>query len=535
MSIPSPEWVSFDADEPQGLDLLGLRAPVQSIGNDLMNGFTTVTPKVRYLSVLCWITQRYANPKFVNRWSEFRQFAAAHEAALVMANVIRDRGTLRLVGVDEAVARLDSTRKVLSLEPLAQQIALNIYASSSQQLGLAFESDTGVFGLFEQRGLRLAKAFDKVIGKTNYAMRSRAKGYMERVRRQDLEQLADHFSIDALPSSESAILVDALLPVRPLDAAERDRLATLATLLWLSSEFGEKTTEDALFDAAHEPPKNIPSVLRQTLNGWLIYVVRDGLAVAHEAVFDTTMREVDAAVASHGAPAPASEIVSAILNSTDDHDEQLRTLKLISKSESIRDLSFQEISIRVQNKCSRVPSFEGGIRRWSGGLSEFELSQEALVAGHAAAVLLPIIWSVAEWRVSLPSSAPQTPEQLLVIGDIFQIGLKHVVLPRLAEYRRLNLSYIEVMADLVIRTAQQHLRVSWQRFASRPGKDVSVLVADVENWSRKNPFVAGRTASRLDVAVSWLEQLGLLDNAGITDRGEQILKRSLETLGRGAS
>jgi hypothetical protein len=186
MPIPSPEWVSFDADEPQGLDLLGLRAPVQAIGNELMNGLTTVTPKVRYLSVVCWITRRYANPNLADRWDEFRQFAAAQEAALVMANILRNRATLSLVGVNEAVTRIDSGAKFLSLEPLVQQIALNIYASSSQQLGLTFESETGVYGLSEQRGLKLAQALDKSIGQTNYAKRIATKRSLERITRTHL-------------------------------------------------------------------------------------------------------------------------------------------------------------------------------------------------------------------------------------------------------------------------------------------------------------------------------------------------------------
>lgn len=55
MALPAPDWISFEADKTEGLDLLGLRAPVQRIGNDLFNGVTTVTPKVRYLSVFAWI------------------------------------------------------------------------------------------------------------------------------------------------------------------------------------------------------------------------------------------------------------------------------------------------------------------------------------------------------------------------------------------------------------------------------------------------------------------------------------------------
>ena len=87
MSIPPPEWVWFEGSKTQGLDLLGLRAPVQAISNHLLNGLTSVTPKLRYLSVLSWGAWRYAEGRLPDRWSEFREFAAAQEAAIVMANL----------------------------------------------------------------------------------------------------------------------------------------------------------------------------------------------------------------------------------------------------------------------------------------------------------------------------------------------------------------------------------------------------------------------------------------------------------------
>ena len=136
MSAPAPEWVSFDADRTQGLDLLGLRAPVQAIGNDLLDGLTSVTPKVRYLSVLTWISRRYSQSGLPDDSSSFERFAAAQEAAIVMANLLRDRSATNLVGRDKAVSLLDSGKSTLPLEPLVQNVAYNIYASAARQLHL---------------------------------------------------------------------------------------------------------------------------------------------------------------------------------------------------------------------------------------------------------------------------------------------------------------------------------------------------------------------------------------------------------------
>lgn len=74
MALPAPDWISFEADKTEGLDLLGLRAPVQRIGNDLFNGVTTVTPKVRYLSVCGFRRLRPGKP--IERGHAFRSKAA---------------------------------------------------------------------------------------------------------------------------------------------------------------------------------------------------------------------------------------------------------------------------------------------------------------------------------------------------------------------------------------------------------------------------------------------------------------------------
>lgn len=119
------------------------------------------------------------------------------------------------------------------------------------------------------------------------------------------------------------------------------------------------------------------------------------------------------------------------------------------------------------------------------------------------------------------------------MGGIFRIGRRDVVIPKVEEFTRENRSVPEAMGELITRTVQQHLRIAWSRFAPPQGKDVSVLVADLDTWSRKSGFEAGRTDSRLWVAISWLRQLGLIEEDGLTSSGERALARCLKTLGGG--
>jgi hypothetical protein len=113
MTVPVPDWVSFEADKTAGLDLLGLRAPVQALGNELFDGVTTVTPKLRYMSVISWIVWRYAQARLPEKRSSFFEFAAAQESAFVMANRLKSRAVTQLVGVEGADDALDSGKKTL--------------------------------------------------------------------------------------------------------------------------------------------------------------------------------------------------------------------------------------------------------------------------------------------------------------------------------------------------------------------------------------------------------------------------------------
>jgi hypothetical protein len=535
--LPSaPDWVSFEADQTEGLDLLGLRAPVQAIGAELFNGVTTVTPKLRYMSLLTWIIWRYSQARLPEAWTPFEEFASAQEAAIVMANLIHDRNTIALVGANEARKRVDKQQKTLPLSQLVQNIAFNIYVTSSRQLNLTHLRDSGFSGLVEDRGLKLARAFDRVICKYDYGNRLAKRPIFDRVPRSELDELSRHVLLDHIPAEERAILIDALMPVHPEDD-EWQRLRTYALLLWLSKKEGKTIEEDDLFAAALKLPPELPVCMRTILDDWLKYIIRDSLAVTHEAVFEAVMHEVDAKTAARGAPARAEDVVAAILSAEEEHEEVLREFGLLKKAEKIRGLTFDRLRQRIESRCHDQQAMSNGLRRWRGGLREIELYEAALDARKGAAALLPVVWCLAVYRVHGDEPESQsTPDDILQTGGIYQIGLGEVVIPKVEQFTRENRPVLEVMSELIVRTVQQHLRIAWSRFMAPNGKDVSVLVADTDEWSRNgnNGFQAGRTDSRLWVAISWLEQLDLTDDDGLTSAGERLLDRCLTTLGGNA-
>jgi hypothetical protein len=534
MPQPAPDWVSFNADKTEGLDLLGLRAPVQRIGNDLFNGVTTVTPKIRYMSVLVWIIWRYSQARLPDARTPFLRFAEAQEAVIVMANRVRNRAILNLVGVTKADELLDTRRRRLPLPRLAQNIAFNIYVNSSLQLNLTHQTPKNFPGLTEDRGLALARAFDGIIRDSAYGEDLTRRPSLDSVSRQKLEELAESLSLERIPRDERNILIDAIMPVKPVDDAERNRLANYSLLLWLTQNNEAGVGESDVFAAAREVPRGLPDCLHAILDSWLEYIIRDVLAVTHEAVFGAVLRQIDVASAARGGPALAADVVATLLDDADEHNGILRKCGLLRQNESVSAMRFSQLQERVHRACQEHETTSRGLRRWRGGLSETEVYSMSLESGMAAAVFLPVAWCLAAERISpaLREAAP-VDSRILSIGSFYQIGLADVILPKIDEFIREDRSVQDVMAELITRTVQQHLRVAWTRFSPPQGRDVSVIVADMDTWSRNNRFTAGRTDSRLSVAISWLWQLGLTSDEGLTAAGERVLDRSLQALDGG--
>jgi hypothetical protein len=460
------------------------------------------------------------------------EFAAAQEAVIVMANRLHSRTITNLVGVEGADKLLDTGKSRLPLGKLAQNIAFNAYISSTRQLHMTELTDTGFNGLVQERGGALAREFDRIIQRSSYGPRLAKKPHADSILRSDLEELSAEVSLEAIPRGERDILVDILLPARPVDVPEKRRLANYTFLLWLSNAKQEFAEEGDVFDAAQQLPAGLPACLIEIADGWLEYLVRDLLAVAHEAAFSAVMRMVDTMAAQRQSPAISAEVLAALLADTTEHDEVLRKLRVLRPEESVSTVSFRSIRDRVRKLCRKGEAVSNGLRRWQGGLSETAIYELALQSHEAAIALLPVAWCLVTERVAQSSEQSAFQRRMVGRGDIYQIGIARVVSPKVEEFVRLDRSLSQVMLELTTRSVQQHLRVAWTRFSVPQGKDVSVLVSDMESWSRNNQFRAGRTDSRLWVAINWLNQLGLTNESGLTAKGVQTLERSITVLGQ---
>jgi len=144
-----------------------------------------------------------------------------------------------------------------------------------------------------------------------------------------------------------------------------------------------------------------------------------------------------------------------------------------------------------------------------------------------------VAWILAAERVA-ELDEEDGPLRILSEFGEWRLGLSQVVIPGVASMLGRGISVEQACYELAERTVRQHLRVAWARLGARPGHDVSVVWAEGDSLWRRGEFVPGRTESRLDQAIGWLGQLGLVvDGRGLTATGAEALARAEHGIGRG--
>jgi hypothetical protein len=234
--IEHPEWVDCGSVLTDGLDLLGLRLPVQTIGGTLLDGVTTVTPSIRYIAFRAWLIYRYGESHRPDSGREFADFSAYAECALVLANLSQNRSITGLIGADDALIRLDGGTNRIGISPLVKTPATTIYAGPSDQLGISWSRDEKVPGLTNERGRPLALTVDNVLSQIPLIDQLFGEAPNEATREQ-LAELGIIARIDQIPEPERVALIAALLPTVPLPR-ERARMGTYAALLALAKQTG---------------------------------------------------------------------------------------------------------------------------------------------------------------------------------------------------------------------------------------------------------------------------------------------------------
>lgn len=534
-AVQAPSWINSGAELAGGLDLLGLRLPVQSIGGTLLDGVTTVTPSVRYMALRAWLIHRYGQSGQPDSWQSFTDFAARMESALVLGNLIQDRSIGGLIGADEALVRLDAKTPQIAVSALVKTPAATIYANPSDQLGITKTRDNAVPGLVAERGVPLAAVVDQRLSRIPLIQRLLSQPDLAQISADDLLELGADARIDQIPDDERELLIASIVPTKPL-AKERARIGTYASLLALASKLKSRPSEGDLFDAACSATRFGESILDNAADGWTTYCVRDSIAVTQEAVLAAIMGEIQASPDRGLAGVDRDLVIAGLMERVGEHDSALRDLDLLGAGESVTALSFRDLQSRIERRATTGGVQTHGVNRWPDTLIEPLLYKRALKSGAGALSLAVVAWILATVRVGDAVRENGQEYGSLSYQGWRRLGLRDVILPELERFYREDRPLREVAAELAYRTVQQHLQITWSRLQVDLRRDVALLTAEGYKWfARGKGFTAGRTASRIQQALGWLSQLELIDASGITADGELVLKRAFTVLSEGAT
>jgi hypothetical protein len=526
--LGAPEWVTSTAVVGGGLDLMGLRLPVQRIGGSLLNGITTVTPAIRYVAFRAWLIQHYRSHGLMDRVDDFTKYAADVECAIVLGNLLQDRSITLMIGTDEALKRIDESGERIEISALVVSPAATIYTGPSMQLNVSgYLEDSEVPVLSASRGLPMASAVDGSLGRYRAFKGLLAGKPPNDLARDELAELGEAVRIDRIPELERECLVHALVPTTPLQS-ERSRIGTYAALLLLSKQNGRMPTERDLFRAACSSRSFGDPLLDSLADGWLTYCLRDLIAVTEEAVLSAVVNEITLWPDDGRGGVLGSEVIASLMDRLPEHDAVMRDLKLVNGGESMADLSIRSLFDRVEKRIGRNRAERGGVVRWEGDFVEPALYQAALGSGAGALSVAVVGRMLAALRVGTGVREGRPELELLSYQGRRRLGMAQSVIPEMDKWLKENPPVRQVAAQLAYRSVQQHLQIAWSRMQVDFQRDVALLTTEGDRWfSRQKAFSAGRTASRLQQAIGWLHQLKLIDQKGITADGEDVLRHAL--------
>jgi len=398
-SQPAPDWVELGAMPNRGLDLTGLRLPVQSIGNDLLDGITTITPSVRYVSFYSWMVLSYLNARHPDRWSSFRSFAEPVETAIAIGNILRDRQVTGVVGARGAARIVDQHTDPAPLTALVEQSAANIYFNPCQQLRFLLAPTLHVPGLSTERGKPLAEFIRGIVNTTRLGGRFSSGEAIAEANLSELREFGNTTHLAGMTEQEADLLTDGIIPVAPSRNEEVRRVGTYAAVLGVADMLGRVPTEDDFFDEVQKRNRSLPDALHGALNGWLKYLTRDAIAVGHEYLLQELIGSLFLLSKSRST-VPSAEVVGHLLQDTQTQNDALDLYGLRRTEENACDISFEELYKRIDAHTAGDRITEQGISRWSGSMSELALISSIEASPARALVLLPAIWCLAAIRAS---------------------------------------------------------------------------------------------------------------------------------------
>jgi len=522
-----PQWLDEIPIKERGLDLLGLRNSVLSIGNVFLSGVTTITPAVRNLSYRCWMIWIYAQWNLPANQVSWKSFRERVESAFALSNIMVDRSVSGVIGSQKAKLLIDEDFGQVELVNLVRsQKAFATYTNISEQLGLTIEDSDLIPSLTQERGKILAEEFDSRINNTSFYAKFKEDPQLKHLSFSDLKELGKKIKLDIIPNKETKLLIAAICPQDPFEGKinEYYRISTYSMLLEIAKVKNRLPFEGDIFEYAIAQKNKLLPIMEYTRTGWLIYLMRDVLAVTHEVLFEYVYDNI----ARHPLGIDENEVINKIVNKDEEIIDALKRLNIIKSNSQYKSLSFNKLLEQVRKLISNN-RYYSDIARWNGEIDEEIIINEAWKYNGVIA-LVPIAWIIVYLRIEKHLENKQPSDLITLFGQRSrQLNFVETIYPLLKKYQENNTPIKEILEEILRLTINQHFKIAWLRFANDPFS-VAVLFRDENLLKERRVFKAGRIQSRLVQAIGWLEQLNLVDENGITEKGLNQLNRNLKIL-----
>ncbi|MBW6525252.1 hypothetical protein KZ813_00180 [Sphingomonas sp. RHCKR7] len=501
--IGDPDWT--DRMDKRGLDPLGMQNAGVALYQSLLPGISNVTLRMRYYGYYCWVSDAYARSGASDEFAAWRSWVRRAEAiyALVSSSAT---GQVGVGGVEWADRRLALKEDVIDFAEAASNEA-GVVRYLRQSLGVfggAYYSQMVDMGLFRrgehgiQRatngvGLETASAFRTSIGPAVEALLLTSIS-SARVARADLSRLAAIVP-SAIPDVQYERSCYERLLFVPAETNDRDasRAASLRLILITAQALGCRPNGDMvrwhLFAAA---PLAAADLERQRIR-WEAYQCQDLMQIAAASLLDWStelMGEFD----SGRTPAEIGAEVQARL--------------LVSAAEAGCKADVSWASLRADLDPDEF-DYRGAAARL--------ISRRGTAEGKA--------WDAIRLMAALDGRVASRPELSQVATREFKPqGPARSVTTELAWLgQHADRSIHEVIASFVVeRVVRRHSWVAMQKL--RRQRDYTFLFDSRDGrLVRRSGYPPVPTNPRLGPAIQFLEDIGLIGRAGVTERALSLI------------
>jgi len=495
-----PEWT--ERVDKRGLDPLGMQNAGVALYQSLVPGISNVTLRIRYYGYYCWVSDAYAREKGSTDFAEWRSWVRRAEALFALAASYHG-GEGGVGGVEWADRRLSLEEREIDFAQAASNDT-NVTRYLRQSLGVfggAYYSQMVELGLFVQGGhgiqrasngvgLAAAQAFREAIGDEVEALLIECVK-SARVTPAILEELWPILPSQILEDSDELAIYDQLLlNTTGAEATTGDlsRMASLKLVLATSKAIAGRPDPMAIrWHLFSTPSFGDDDLDRQRLR-WEAYHCHDFMQIAAAAFLEWAL----ALMGEQDAGLTLAEIRGEIwerLGSDDSADERWSAYQ-----SSISSKTF-DYRGRWSNLTGRRGTAEG--KAWDaistlaalfGRIQSNERLREVMrrelpVSGNARSIVTEMNWF---------SSRADEPVRDLVAAYVIE------------------------------RVVLRHSWVAMQKL--RRQKDYTFLF-EVRDGRllRRNGYAPVATTPRLNPAIQFLVDVGLVDDDGLTERAAALL------------